>query len=1009
MPKLKETPDVYNIESGYSFADSLVKGLLERTSGDSLALANYTLLLSSRRACRILQESFLRHSKGNSILLPRMCPIGDVNADELSLIIGGQDGVTLDLDIPPAISKLERQLLLAQLIKKSGRVDNFDQAVSLAFDLGSFLDEIQTERLSFENLEKIVPDEFAEHWQETLDFLNILTEFWPEILKERGFIDIAERRNLLIEAQIKSWKENPTEKHIIAAGSIGPIPAVAEMLALISRLPNGELIIPGLDNNIDDDSWGKIGNDHPQFFIKKLLKKIDIPRQEVKLWKVYGTEEINSQRVKLLSQLMRPAETTNKWRELSIKDISEHALAGLTKVNCSSPQEEADVIAFIMREALETPEKTCALITSDRRLARRVSQSLKRWDIKIDDSGGQPLTEFPIGSYLMLVAEMAKSNLAPVTLLAFLKHPLLAVNMDPNNLRDMVQFLDEYVLRGARHSGGFEGLRAAASRIDKKDLFEWLDNLENQTKEFIELMSSSEEKDFEKLLTDHIKLSETLANTINVKGEERLWRGEAGEAAANFLKSLVHLAKDIPKILPEHYISILGGLLKTNTIRPRYGTHPRLSILGQIEARLHSADMVILGGLNEGTWPKLPNQDPWMSRPMRKRFGLPAPEKDISLSAHDFVQAAAVGEVVITRSKKQDGTPTVPSRWLLRMETVWRCIEKSLKETGFNIIEMQGDKYINYIRLMDKPDEIKSINRPMPCPPVNSRPNKLSVTRIESWMRDPYQIYAKYILKLKALSKIDEEAGGAQRGTFIHAALEKFIKEFKDELPKDGEEKLLEFGEEALLETGVSQEIAAFWRPRFKRIVKDFIKQESNRRGSAKPFLMETEGSVNININGKDFIITGKADRIDRLNNGSYSIIDYKSGYVPSNSEVKAGLSPQLPLEAMILEKGGFDKIDNATVEELIYWKLTGGGQEPVKIQRVQPKKYSIEEMIIDAEQGLKKLVEHFDNENTPYLSYPIAKAKPKFSDYEHLSRIKEWGILGDDDSDDGNNAEGED
>ncbi len=1027
------SPTVYNIPAGYSFADALAQGILERAGAKApdinsgceasgakapdvgsgreasvdnpLQLTDYTILLPSRRACRTLREAFLRLSGGKAILLPVLHPIGDIDAEEMALFhaaeeadaVSGASAVEESLDIPPAISRLERQLLLAKTIQKAGQNANlpqsFDQAVALAHELGNFLDEVQTERLGFEGLAKLVPEEFAGHWQKTLEFLKILTEHWPAILGERGVIDYAARRNLLLEAQVRAWEKHPPQKPVIAVGDplTITVPAAAELLALVARLPQGALILPGLDMGMDTLSWDQLGEDHPQFNLKKLLRLAGIERDAVHSWELKKKTVVNESRVKLMSEAMRPADTTENWRKLTINEISPQALDGFLRLDCDTPQEEADVISFTMREALETPAKTCALITPDRRLARRVSLSLKRWGINVDDSGGQPLTELSVGTWLMLTAEMAEEALAPVTLLSFLKHPYMAAGLPPQEMREMVQALDQWALRGPRPSKGFQGLRDAVALLKskKEPLLQWLDKIEFQMHEFTEMMTSPNATPFPVMLTCHIRMAEVLATTVNESGPGRLWQGEAGEAASEFLNDLLQSSRDVPPMSPEHYVSLLGTLLKSQTVRSRYGTHPRLSILGQIEARLYCADMVILGGLNEGTWPDLPAHDPWMSRPMRKKFGLPSPEKSISLAAHDFVQAGTAPEVIITRSKKVDGTPTVPARWLLRLETV-------LKAVGLEWPEAPALKYRQWVRDMDTPAAVTPISRPAPTPPVAARPRQLSVTQIESWMRDPYQIYARYVLDLKALDPVDADPGGAERGTFIHAALEKFITTFPDKLPPDAEKQLEDFGRAALIDMRIPQEVEAFWWPRFGKIVTEFIRQEREWRERAKPYLTETSGSWQFQAAQGPFTLTGKADRIDKFRDGSYAIIDYKSGFTPENSAVKSGLSPQLPLEALMLERGGFKDIATGTVNELVYWKVTGSGRVPVEKKSIHPKDYSVGEMVTDAEAGLKELVARFDDQATSYLSQPHADAKPRFSDYEHLARTKEWGVSGD-------------
>ena len=1006
MQGLKPEPDVLNIPAGQSFADSLAQGILDRAKDDPFTLADYLVLLPSRRACRTLRDAFLRLSGGDAVLLPRLQPIGDVDADEVTLLLAGDadaatDGVQALLDIPPAVTPLERQLLLARTILQAGTAQSFDQAVALAADLGRFLDEVQTEGLSFDKLHNLVPEDFAGHWQKTLEFLKILTEHWPAILAERGVIDFAERRNLLLRAQAAAWHRHPPQYPVIAAGSTGTVPAARELLSLVARLPKGQLVLPGLDQALDAESWDKMGEDHPQHNMKKLLATVGLDRADVQPWPLADEPIVNHARVRLLTEAMRPADTTDHWRKLTPHDIPPTALDGLTRIDCDTPQEEADVIALILREALETEGKTAALITPDRRLARRVTLSMRRWGIEVDDSGGQPLTELPVGSWLMLSAEMAEENLAPVTLLALLKHPNMAAALPPDELRGMVYLLDQMVLRGPRPDGGFDGLRDAIGVLDEKHhagskarLIDWLDKIETRMAPFVGLMTTGASETFRDLLQNHIQMAESLATTLERDGAQRLWIGEAGEAASRLLQDLMVSARDIPPLSAAHYVPLLRMLMKSVTVRPRYGTHPRLSIMGQVEARLYCADMVILGGLNEGTWPDLPAHDPWMSRPMRRQFGLPAPEKSLSLSSHDFVQAAAAPEVFLTRARKVDGTPTVPARWLLRMEAV-------LKAVGMELNETAAQQYRQWRHDMDTPAEIKPIQRPAPTPPLAARPRKLSVTRIESWMRDPYQIYAQYVLGLKAFDPLDADPGGAERGTFIHQALEDFIKAYPDRMPDNAAEKLIGFGEKALADMKVPQEVEAFWWPRFEKIARQFVQQEAAWRQDAKPFKTEVSGEWVFGSTGGDFTLSGKADRIDRMTDGNYAVIDYKSGGTPSKGDVRQGLSPQLPLEALMLAKGAFDGIPAGDTAELVYWKVSGSGQKPVEQVTISGKDFSVADMTAAAEDGLLTLVEKFDDPATPYLSQPRAEAKPKFSDYNHLARVREWGLSGDDDGED--------
>ncbi|MDD9901396.1 MAG: double-strand break repair protein AddB [Alphaproteobacteria bacterium] len=994
MPALKDTPLVYNIPAGQSFADALARGVWEMAKGDPLALGGYTVLLPSRRACRTLREAFLRLSGGKGAVLPRMQPIGDVEADEVTLLLSADAEAP---DIPPAVSRLQRQLLLARAIMQKDKTQSFDQAAALALELGRFLDEVQTEGLSFDGLKDIVPERFADHWQETLTFLRVLTDVWPGVLESRGVIDYAARRNMLLDAQKKAWELHPPQNPVIAAGSTGTVPAAAELLSLVARLPQGMLVLPGMDAQLDEISWDMAGPEHPQYNIKQLLARIGIDRDAVADWPVEDALPVNTARVRLLSEAMRPPATTEKWRDLTPDDIPPQALEGFIRIDCDTAQEEADVIALILRETLEEKGKTAALITPDRRLARRVSMALKRWGIDIDDTGGQPLTETPAGAWLMLGAEAAEQNLAPVQLLSLLKHPVMAAGLPPAEHAEMVSMLDRLVLRGPRPSPGFAGLRDGIALLADKapdtaqKLSAWCESVSAIVSPFAELMQNQETADFRALVTAHIHMAENLANAPGATGAERLWTGEAGEAATRFFAELLEAANDVPPLARDSYVALVRTLLKGVTVRPRYGTHPRLSILGQVEARLYSADLVILGGLNEGTWPAKPAEDPWMSRPMRRDFGLPPPERGICLDAHDFVQAASAPEVIVTRAKKVDGSPAVPARWLLRMETV-------LQAAGIDMNDVAAKRYRQWARDLDAPDGPPvPPPRPAPCPPVHARPREMRVTRVEAWVRDPYQIYAQYVLGLDALDPVDADPGGAERGTFVHKALEDFVRAYPEALPDDAVEKLLQFGRDALDDMRVPDEVAAFWWPRFMRIADGFVEQERAWRQTALPVALERRGKWVFDAKGGLFTLTGTADRIDRAkSDGSYVIIDYKTGAAPTKTEVRNGLSPQLPLESLMLSRGAFGDDLLGGVSDLVHWKVTGSGKKPVEQISPCDGKVTAEDLAQGAEDGLLNLITAFNDETTPYYSQPRAEALPRFSDYDHLARVREWRVSGD-------------
>ncbi len=913
MPRrLKKAPELYTIPPHTSFVAGLVQGIRARFGDDPLYLSDVLILLPNRRAVRALRDAFLSEVGGKSLLLPRIEPIGDVDEDDL-LLSGNLPQATWDMELSPPIPPHMRQMLLMEIIsgwygRRREEPPESAQCALLAHSLGQFLDHVQTEQLDFKDLEKIVPEEYAAHWQQTLDFLKILTEHWPDILAATGYSDVAARRNILLGGLREKWLENPPRHPIIAAGSTGSIPATAKLLSVISRLPKGMVVLPGLDLAMDETSWQLLDDTHPQATMKNLLAAIGAGRDQVKSWNATGAEP--STRDHLLREVMRPAETTDCWRSLDL-DL-EQASSNFIRLEAPGPREEAGMIALMLREVLETEGKTAALVTQDRQLARRVAGELERWGLNVDDSAGTPLSNSPPGVFLRLTAQMVGEGLAPVALLSVLKHPLAARGQDVGSFRKMARILEEKILRGPRPGAGCQGLsRAINTASGENTLKDWWQGLSDLITPFEKVMGQPQTS-FEDLLISHVRMAESLCASDDRTGPERLWQGDAGEAAAKLIEDLHLAAPKLPLLKSDSYPALLEVFMASITVRPKYGLHPRLNIWSPLEARLQQADLVILASLNEGSWPPDPVPDPWMSRPMRKDFCLPSLERKIGLSAHDFVQAASAAQVVLTRSEKIEGTPTVKSRWLSRMDAIAPEIAQAT-----DMIQ-----WLDWYRALDQPAETQKIRPPKPSPPVSVRPRKLSVTRIQKWMQDPYSIYAAYILNLKTLDALDADPGAADKGTIIHDALDEFMGKYSDHLPPAAAEELIKTGRkkfEAYLDRPT---VRAFWWPRFIHVAEWFVEEEEKRRVSSKTVATEIKATQVFDLPGGAFTLTAKADRIDRLNDGSYSIIDYKTGASPSARALHAGYAPQLPLEGMMAASGNFVGLDAGPVSDLSYWQL---------------------------------------------------------------------------------------
>ncbi|MGH7053169.1 MAG: double-strand break repair protein AddB [Stellaceae bacterium] len=718
-------PNLYTIPADRPFLATLARGLVRLSGGDPLHLARTLVLLPTRRAARSLREAFLdltseNRTVGAPLLLPRMRPIGDLDADEIVPIDGADT-------VPPALSELRRRLLLTRLVLRWGALRTREallpgQAAALAARLARLLDTVETEGASFTTLANLAPADLAEHWQIVRRFLEILPTHWPLMLEAEGALDLAERRNRLLRQQARAWAARPPSAPVIVAGLSGGMPALTGLIKTVAALPAGAVLLAGLDRDRDADEWAAIAADeaHPQCLNALLLAELGLAPSEIADWP-WVEERPQSRRagrLALVAEALRPAATTDAWRRLT--PMPAGTLAGVSRYDCPSAHEEALTIALLLRRKLDTPGVSAALITPDRDLARRVAAELRRWGIEIDDSAGVPLNRTPPGVFLRLVLELAESRLAPVPLLALLAHPLAAGGMAPARFRDSGRRL-ELALRGPRPAPGFAGLRAALTEA-AEPVRRFARTLEACLDPFLEILAS-DGVPLRRLAEAHVEAAERLAASDEAAGGERLWREAAGEAAARFCHELIDAAADFPTLSGRDYPALFEALAADTVVRPVFGRHPRLTIWGLIESRLQQADLIVLGGLNEGSWPAAVEHDPWMSRQMRRAFGIAAPERAIGIAAQDFAQAMGAPEVALTRATRQEGAPTVPSRWLLRLEAVLRAV--ALGDA------LAADPEIESARaLIDDPERYCPLPPAEPCPPLAARPRRLSVTEI---------------------------------------------------------------------------------------------------------------------------------------------------------------------------------------------------------------------------------------------------------------------------------------
>ncbi len=1017
---------VFTVPASVPFLPALIAALLEgrlvpgfRFRDDPFALAGATIYLPTRRACRLARDVFLDVTGTQAAILPRIVAVGDIDDDEIAFAESALGPLADEaLALAPAMEAMERRLLLSTLVREWAKRIASDggtppivaapaSALALADELARLFDDMTTRNVDWSRLDGLVPDDLDQYWRLTHDFLKIAHRHWPEILAERGRIEPAARRDRLIALEAERLARSGGGP-VIAAGSTASMPSTAKLLAAIARLPNGAVVLPGLDTNLDEETWSLVADDesplpgHPQYGMAGFLKSLGIARSDVETLlppAAHGREI-------LLSEALRPAAATERWRaRLSDAPFAAHAQAALgsiVAIEAAHSEDEALAIAIALREAVDdggpaSRSHTAALITPDRGLARRVLAALDRWKVPVDDSGGDPLHDTPAGVFARLVAETALGGFASVPLLALLKHPLCSPHAHAATL-------ERALLRGARPAAGIGALARALQALSGE-----FDDLHRSDPRRTLARADLQQAGalIERLAVALAPLERYASGTAPLHAIAQAHRnaiarlsGDAPEPGAAFLGAdgllLAQVFDEIDGsgtakaclLAGYEYADFFRQLMAARMVRRPGAPGARVRIYGPLEARLQVADRMVLGGLVEGIWPPETRNDPWLSRPMRKELGLDLPERRIGLSAHDFAQALGAREIVVARAAKVDGTPTVPSRFLQRLAAI-------AGEERWNAAVARGAKYLQWAHALDRPADVEPVPAPAPRPPLATRPKALSVTEIEHWLRDPYTIYARHILKLTRLDPVGLAAGAAERGSAIHGAIGDFSQAHAGDLPADAFERLLAFGRRRFAPFEDDPQVRAFWWPRFQQIARWFVAWERERRADIDTIVAERRGGLSFQAGATQFRLTGIADRLERRSDGRYSIVDFKTGAVPTGKQVRAGIAPQLTLEAAILRGGGFEGIPaGASVGELVYVKLKGGDAGG-EADAVDLKDMSADAAAEHALAKLKLLVARFDDPAEPYRSLVMPMWKNRYGTYDDLARVKEWSASG--------------
>ena len=1052
---LTESPKIYTISPMAPFLRILAKNIMEGRliagwpdKSSPYSLSDATIYMPTKRSADLLEIQLKSHAQCESLFLPKIISLGEIDEDgKIFSIDETIEGLFLGKGIASEISPLKRRLILTKLIltwskkivaslsesvARSGSAfslsiglshdpngfsvaSTIDDSLALADSLGYLIDTLVIYKKTWHDVHALLPHDLSdEYWKISKDFLQIAAEAWPAYCHQEGVMDAAQRRDLVISAEAERLLDTPPAAPIIMAGSTGSMPSTAKLICSISKLPLGAIVLPGIDQYLDEESWAGLTDfdnrvvcpGHPQALLSKLIRQIGINRHDIV--ELSSLDHTQRRREKFLSECMRPSVSTHLWstkdQRITPSEIVE-AISGLSLIEADNEREEAIAISLALRAVLETPGKSAALITPDRSLAKRVGSELLRWGIVTNDSAGTSLHRSSLGSLAHLLVTAIVEHFSPISLLALLNHREIQLGLAEDVLRRGIAAIDICLARIPIVRQDIDGLihtkkvfhdtdGTVRSPLPSKRLTpeDWrcakiiLEKINSIYEPFRDINAIEITSFFSELF---VALKLTVTSSDNV---ER-FKDFTGSAELADLFETIQTCADLDLTVPIHnYPAFFEQLMASQTIPDRSESHPRVKILGLLEARLLRFDLVILGGLDEKIWPPDARTDPFLNRPWRDELGLPTPERRIGQTAHDLISALGMDEVIMTRALKRGGSPTIASRFLQRMNAV-------AGKSNFDEMIIRGKNILKLAKQLDEAKIAISYGRPRPVPPNTLLPKRISVTEVETLRRDPYAIYARHVLKLDHLEKIGYQGGNSERGNLYHLLVARFSQKWPASLPDDALNEFMAISKEAINYYKDKITLDAFWWPRFLEAGRWYIDWEKSRRSALlAPVAVERYGALTIALpRGGEITLSGQADRIELLENGSFNIIDYKTGKIPSQMQVQSGFSPQLTLEAAMLKRNAFSGLAGKLTRNLIYVKLgsKGGGYE-YPIHDIG-KSLESDELVEQHFNEFIKLVDDHWNGARPFYSRPFPQFTTDYGKYDHLARFREWSLMGGD------------
>lgn len=965
-------PRVFATPLGVDFCAALIAGLDAMLAGHPPeAIARVHLYVANARMERRLRALYLQRGAG---FLPRIRPV---------LSLGeGADLAGIPAAIPRLRLRLELVRLIGALLDREPHLAPRSALYDLADSLADLMGEMFEEGVTPADIAALDVTDHAGHWQRAQSFVELITHF----LQSDAALTRPARQTRIVAALARRWQGDPPAHPVIVAGSTGSRGATAQLMEAVARLPQGAVILPGLDRDMPPAIWARLlegrragldGEDHPQFRLARFADRLGLDPHAIPDWP--GSARPLGGRGAIVSLALRPAPVTDQWltEGPALRD-PDAAMAGVTLLEAPSPQIEATAIALRLRQAVEEGRRA-AVISPDRVLTRQITAALARWGIRPDDSAGQPLALSAPGRFLRHVAALEAQPADPETLAVILKHPLCHSAVDRGDHLIRAQDLEIRLLRRNPGMPSRAGLVDWAAKRDRDPgAMAWVGWLADH------LLAPADPAPipFETRVARHAARATALAAGPDQSGTGQLYDEEPGQEAARLMAELAQEAPAAGLISAFDYRDLFDALTHDREVRQPLFPHADVLIWGTQEARVQGADLLICAGLNDGIWPAAPTADPWLNRALRAEAGLRLPDRVIGLSAHDFQQAVSAPEVWLTRAKRNAETDTVPSRWLNRLINLMEGASPATKSALQAMRDRGAESLAMAEALLTPAETVPFALRPSPAPPRAARPRRLGVTEIETLIRDPYAIYARHVLRLRALDPLRTDPDARLRGTVLHKVLEDFVIQTKDALPpRDASLALLmDLTDRVLADTAPFPAVSRLWRARMARVAGFFVDTEIARRAIGTPLGPEIKDQWE--VPGTGVTLTGKADRIDRMGDGAYAIYDYKTGTPPTPDQEKH-FNKQLWIEALMIEAGRFGLGEGARAAQMSYIGL--GAQPQIVAHHPDP------DALTEMAGRLQKRLLHMLDEDWGFSSRRAITDSRFQGDFDQLARHGEW------------------